>query len=159
VNIAQQAVLVVPVAIVHSPRTERRDDFWGNVESTIELDTAQYDAESLSGLEQFSHLEVVYLLDQIADSEIERTARHPRNRADWPKVGIFAQRGAKRPNRIGVSRCTILGIEGTVIRVRRLDAIDGTPVIDVKPYMREFGPIGEVRQPQCADEIMSEYYT
>lgn len=149
---------IVPIGIVHSPRTDRRDDFWGSVESTIELDAAQYGADSLSGLEQFSHLEVVYLLHGIDESEIERTARHPRNRADWPKVGIFAQRGAKRPNRIGVSRCAILGIEGPVIRVRGLDAIDGTPVIDIKPYMREFGPAGEVRQPQWADEIMSEYY-
>lgn len=149
---------IVPIGIVHSPRTDRRDDFWGSVESTIELDAAQYGADSLSGLEQFSHLEVVYLLHGIDESEIERTARHPRNRPDWPKVGIFAQRGAKRPNRIGVSRCAILGIEGPVIRVRGLDAIDGTPVIDIKPYMREFGPAGEVRQPQWADEIMSEYY-
>lgn len=140
------------------PPCDRRDDFWGSVESTIELDAAQYSADSLSGLEQFSHLEVVYFLDRIAESEIERTTRHPRDRADWPRVGIFAQRGAKRPNRVGVSRCTILGIAGTTIRVRGLDAIDGTPVIDLKPYMREFGPIGEVRQPQWADEIMSEYY-
>ena len=158
VNIAQQAVLMVPIGIVRSPRTERRDDFWGNVESTIELDAAQYGAESLEGLDQFSHLEVVFLLDRIDAREIETAARHPRNRTDWPKVGIFAQRGAKRPNRIGVSRCTILAVEGRSVRVRGLDAIDGTPVLDIKPYMREFGPAGDVRQPRWADEIMSEYY-
>lgn len=157
-NIRQQAVLVVPVGIVHSPRKEKRDDFWGSIESTIELDPTQYTPEALLGLRDFSHLEVVYLFDRIDEAEIERIARHPRNRADWPKVGIFAQRGARRPNRIGVSRCILLGVDGLTIRVRGLDAIDGTPVLDVKPYMREFGPIGEVHQPQWADEIMSEYY-
>lgn len=74
-----------------------------------------------------------------------KRARHPRGRNKWPFVGIFGQRGKGRPNRIGLSRCTIVKVEGTVLTVRALDAIDGTPVLDIKPYMREFDPIGTVR--------------
>ena len=73
-------------------------------------------------------------------------------------IGIFAQRGRGRPNRIGLSTCRLLGVDGTRVRVSGLDAIDGTPVLDIKPYMREFGPRGEVRQPHWADEIMGGYF-
>ncbi|MFD0476032.1 TrmO family methyltransferase [Nonomuraea thailandensis] len=77
---------------------------------------------------------------------------------DWPEVGIFAQRGKNRPNRLGVSRCRLLAVEGLDLRVRGLDAIDGTPVLDVKPYMAEFGPQGETVQPAWATELMRAYY-
>ncbi|MCB1741566.1 MAG: SAM-dependent methyltransferase, partial [Gammaproteobacteria bacterium] len=76
----------------------------------------------------------------------------------WPKVGIFAQRGKARPNRIGVSVCRLRGVEGGRISVQGLDAIDGTPVLDVKPYMTGFAPRGEVLEPEWAVEIMREYW-
>jgi len=81
------------------------------------------------------------------------------HREDWPLVGIFAQRGKNRPNRIGLTTCAILKVEGTRLHVRGLDAIDGTPVLDIKPVMREFLPRGEVRQPEWASELMAEYWT
>jgi tRNA-Thr(GGU) m(6)t(6)A37 methyltransferase TsaA len=151
-------ITLKPVGVVHSPRVDRTDVDWGAVESTIELDAQQFTAEALTGLNDFSHLEIVYFMHAIPESQIATGARHPRENPNWPRVGIFAQRGAKRPNRIGVSRCRVLGVQGTTVRVRGLDAIDGTPVLDVKPYMREFGPIGEVRQPQWAGEVMQRYY-
>jgi tRNA (Thr-GGU) A37 N-methylase len=85
-------------------------------------------------------------------------ARRPRGNAAWPEIGIFAQRGKSRPNRIGISTCRLLGVDGTRLLVSGLDAIDGTPVLDIKPYMREFGPRGEVRQPRWAHEIMGGYF-
>ena len=148
---------IQPVAIVRSPRTDRRDDHWGSIQSTIVLDE-QFALETLAGLEAFSHLEVIFLFHGISESEVEMTSRHPRNNPKWPKVGIFAQRGARRPNRIGVSRCQLLGIDGRVIRVRGLDAIDGTPILDIKPFMVEFGPIGPIHQPLWATELMERYY-
>ena len=63
-----------------------------------------------------------------------------------------------RPNRIGVSRCNLVRVLGRVLTVRRLDAIEGTPVLDIKPYMVEFGPRGEVHQPSWSTEIMRSYY-
>ena len=100
-----------------------------------------------------------FYVSLLPDSKIETGARHPRNREDWPLVGIFAQRGKNRPNRIGLTTCTILKVEGTRLHVRGLDAIDGTPVLDIKPVMREFLPRGEVRQPDWATELMAEYWT
>jgi tRNA (Thr-GGU) A37 N-methylase len=73
-------------------------------------------------------------------------------------VGIFAQRGRNRPNRLGVSVCELVGAEGRRIRVRGLDAIDGTPVLDVKPYLSGFAPRGEVREPAWARAIMERYW-
>lgn len=147
-----------PIGIVHSPRVDRTDVEWGAVESTIELDPTQFTEEALQGLNDFSHLEIVYFMHGIPADAINTSARHPRENPNWPRVGIFAQRGAKRPNRIGVSRCKLVSVDGTNIRVHGLDAINGTPVLDIKPYMREFGPIGDVRQPAWATEVMQGYY-
>ena len=148
---------VKPIGIVHSPRKELRDDFWGAVEAEIVLDAA-FDEAALSGLGDFSHVEVLFLMDRVDPSKVETGARHPRDRADWPLVGIFAQRGKARPNRIGLTRAAIVAVEGKVLRVRGLDAIDGTPVLDVKPWMEEFAPIGATRQPAWTGELMGDYF-
>ncbi len=153
-----QNVTIKPVGFVRSPRTGRSDDFWGSVESIVELDATRFSGESVAGLDAFSHLEIIFVLHEIAEGEVETTARHPRNNPHWPRVGIFAQRGARRPNRIAVSRCELLEVDGLRLKVRGLDAIDGTPVVDIKPYMREFAPLGETSQPQWATEIMTDYY-
>ena len=80
------------------------DDFWGGTSCAIELDD-WLAPEALAGLDEFSHVEVVFVLDRVDPGAVETGARHPRNRTDWPLVGILAQRGSRRPNRIGVSRC------------------------------------------------------
>jgi tRNA-Thr(GGU) m(6)t(6)A37 methyltransferase TsaA len=146
------------IGTVHSPRIEPIDDHWGKIVSTIELDANLFAPESLQGLDSFSHLEVVFFFHLVEEEKIVTAARHPRNRTDWPKIGIFAQRGKNRPNRIGVSICRLVSVEGLKITVEGLDAINGTPVLDVKPYIQEFGPQGEVRQPEWATELMAEYY-
>jgi tRNA (adenine37-N6)-methyltransferase len=151
------AIAVAPIGWVRTPRTEARDDFWGGVTSTLEIDE-RFPPEALAGLAEFSHLEVVYQFHAVPLERIETGARHPRNRDDWPRVGIFAQRGKMRPNRIGVSRCNLVRVDGRMVTVQRLDAIDGTPILDIKPYMLEFGPIGPVSQPRWATELMKNYY-
>jgi tRNA (adenine37-N6)-methyltransferase len=95
----------------------------------------------------------------LADPDRVNTgARHPRGNPAWPLVGIFAQRGKDRPNHIGVSRCRLIAVDGLAVRVRGLDAVHGTPVLDIKPYMVEFGPHGDVVQPAWASELMRDYY-
>src|SRR5205807_206240 len=73
-------------------------------------------------------------------------ARRPRGNLEWPEVGILAQRAKARPSRIGVSVCELVEVDGLELAVRGLDAIDGTPVLDVKPYMIEFAPRGPIFQ-------------
>jgi tRNA-Thr(GGU) m(6)t(6)A37 methyltransferase TsaA len=153
-----EEVRIRPIGVVRSPRAELTDDNWGGVTSAIELDPGQLSEESILGLDQFSHLEVIYFLNQVRADEVETGARHPRNRADWPRVGILAQRAKRRPNRIGVSCCELLSVTGLRLNVRGLDAVDGTPVLDVKPYFREFGPRSAIRQPEWVAELMRDYY-
>lgn len=148
-----------PVAQVVGGRTEVFDDAWDDVEAVIRLDAAQFTEEALYGLADFSHLEVVFHFDRVRPEKIETGARHPRGNTDWPLVGIFAQRGKNRPNRIGVSRCRLLRVDGLDVHVSGLDAVAGSPVLDIKPYLVEFGPRGEHRQPDWSTEIMRSYYS
>lgn len=147
-----------PIGVVKNDRKSAEDDYWGEVVSEINLDGEQFTEESLYGLEQFSHLEVVFFMDKVDPEQIQLGSRHPRDRQDWPQTGIFSQRAKARPNRIGVSRCQLLEVNGLKIIVKALDAIDQTPILDIKPYISEFAPIGEVRQPQWATELMEDYY-
>lgn len=157
--VAKPATFTVrPIGVVRSSVKQPADDCWAGLVSVIELDPQQFTAASTAGLEQFSHLEVVFVFDRVAPASVYTGARHPRGRADWPKTGIFAQRAKDRPNRIGVTLCKLERVDGLRISVRELDAIDGTPVLDIKPYMQEFGPREPVRQPPWSAELMASYF-
>jgi len=147
-----------PIGVVRGGRNEPVDDDWGRVEAEIALDSAQFGLEATAGLGDFSHVTVIYQFHLVPVAEINSGARHPRGRTDWPKVGIFAQRGKGRPNRIGVTTCELLAVNGLTLRVRGLDAIDGTPVLDIKPHMTGFAPRGDVREPTWVKEIMKDYW-
>lgn len=151
-------IVLTPVGLVHSPVHEPLHDVWGGVISQIELDSSRFAPDSLKGLDEFSHVEIVFTFHRIPDTEVYFGARRPRGRTDWPEVGMFAQRGKNRPNRIGVTVCRLLSVQGLTIKVEGLDAIDGTPVLDIKPYMAGFAPKGRVRQPAWAQELMMGYW-
>ena len=146
------------VGHVRGGRTDPIDDDWGQSRSTIELDLVRFGPDALAGLDAFSHAEVIFFFDKVPEEKVETGARHPRGREDWPLIGIFAQRGKNRPNRLGVTVCKILSVEGNRLQVEGLDAIDGTPVIDIKPVMREFLPRGDIRQPAWVAELMDSYW-
>ncbi len=150
-------ITVSPVAHVRGGRAEAKDDHWGKEQARIVLaDTLP--AEALMGLDAFSHAEILFHFHLVPDEKIETRARHPRGNPDWPRIGIFAQRGKNRPNRLGVTVCRIVSVSGREMIVEGLDAIDGTPVIDIKPVLREFLPRGEVRQPDWASALMAQYW-
>jgi tRNA-Thr(GGU) m(6)t(6)A37 methyltransferase TsaA len=148
---------VRPVAWVRSTRAEPLDDHWDHEWASIELDDDVPD-EALMGLEAFSHVLVVFLFDRASDVPPAPYARHPRDEASWPRVGIFAQRAKDRPNRLGVTTCRIVRVGQRRIDVEGLDAIDGTPVLDLKPHVAELSARGEVRQPHWVDELMAAYF-
>jgi tRNA (adenine37-N6)-methyltransferase len=148
---------VEPIGTVASTRDAAIDDDWGSVAATIKLHPP-YDERSVAGLADFSHVEVVFLFDRVDPAAVCEHARHPRGNPDWPEVGIFAQRAKDRPNRLGLCTCELVAVDGTTLVVRGLDAIDGTPVLDVKPYMEEFAPRGAVRQPAWSHELMRGYW-
>lgn len=151
------AFSVSAIASVKNSRREIEDDNWGDVVSIIELD-ASLPEEALFEIESFSHAEIIYYFHLVEDAKVETGSRHPRNNKAWPKVGILSQRGKNRPNRLGATIVKILKREGRIIHVQGLDAIDGTPILDIKPVMREFLPHEEVAQPEWATELMKHYW-
>jgi tRNA-Thr(GGU) m(6)t(6)A37 methyltransferase TsaA len=150
---------VIPIGLVRGGRSEPIDDDWDHVEAEIVLDASRFAPDAAAGLDGFSHIEVIFHFDRADPEKINTGAHHPRGNTAWPKIGIFAQRGKDRPNRIGVTVCRILSVDGLSLRVRGLDAIDGTPVLDIKPVMTGFLPRGEIREPDWARELMAGYWT
>jgi len=150
-------ITLEPIGHVSNARTAVTDDDWGDVVSAITL-APNLGASALAGLDSFSHAEILFHFDRVPDDRIETEARHPRNNPAWPLVGIFAQRGKNRPNRLGLTIVDIIGVAGRILTVRGLDAIDGTPILDIKPVMREFQPRGEIRQPAWVAELMAGYW-
>jgi tRNA-Thr(GGU) m(6)t(6)A37 methyltransferase TsaA len=151
-NIELQAI-----GFVETRRHDAEDDYWGGEEACIAL-VPPFASDALQGVAEFSHVEILFLFHRVDASKIVSGARHPRNNHDWPLVGIFAQRGKNRPNRIGSTICRVSRVEGTRLFVAELDAIDGTPVLDIKPVMNEFLPRQEVRQPAWSHELMRLYW-
>jgi tRNA (Thr-GGU) A37 N-methylase len=149
---------VTALGFVRGGRAEAIDDHWGGVTATIELDPAQLEPTATAGLDAYSHIEVIYLFHQVTAARQQTGARHPRNNQDWPEVGILAQRAKGRPNRLGLTTCELVAVDGLTLTVRGLDAIVGTPILDIKPFMAEFAPRGEIRQPAWSRELMTHYW-
>jgi tRNA (adenine37-N6)-methyltransferase len=148
---------VKPIAFVKNSRREISDDNWGSIVSEITL-VPELPASVLDGIEEFSHLEIIFLFDKINESDVVFTSAHPRENPAWPKVGIFAQRKKNRPNRLGLCTVKFLNKKENKIIVAGLDAIDGTPVLDIKPVMKEFLPGEEIHQPAWVSELMKNYW-
>ncbi len=125
------------------------------------LDLGVVGADATRGLGEFSHVEVVFLADRVDPETVANgpSTRHPRGNPDWPEVGVLAQRHRERINRLGVTVCELMAVRpGGVIEVRGLDAIDGTPVLDLKPHYAEYTPRGDVLQPDWSHELMRDYW-
>jgi tRNA (adenine37-N6)-methyltransferase len=150
-------LIIEPIGHVRCSRTEARDDAWDFETASIQLDD-RFGADALLGLAEFSHIEVLYCFHGVEAAKVVTGARHPRGNPAWPLAGIFAQRAKLRPNRLGSTTCRLIGIEGTELLVLGLDAIDGTPVLDIKPVMTEFLPRGRVKQPAWSHELMAGYW-
>jgi tRNA-Thr(GGU) m(6)t(6)A37 methyltransferase TsaA len=153
---ATGAVTMQPIGVVRSPVIEGVDEGWGNVVAEIHLQDKY--ALGLRGLEEFSHVIVVFLMHQATFRPDEDLVRRPRGRADMPEIGIFAQRAKHRPNPIGLTAVRLLFVEGSVLTVRGLDAIDGSPVFDIKPYFATFDQVEDAIQPEWVDRLMEGYF-
>src|SRR5258708_38963899 len=112
-------IVLQPIGVVRSPVKEVADDCWGGIVSTIELDAKLFDPDCTLGLNEYSHAEILFLLDKISPEKGIAGARRPRGRADWPNMGIFAHGSKHRPNRLGVTVCEIESGTRLQIRVRQ----------------------------------------
>lgn len=146
-----------PVGHVRSDRNQMSEGHWAQVESRIEFDPRY--AGGLAGLGEFSHVVVVFHLDRIpAFDPAKQLARNPRGMEDLAPVGVFAQRTKFRPNPIGVTAVELVRVDAGGIVVRGLDALDGTPVLDIKPYIPAFERKDGVRLPSWVDRMMDGYF-
>ncbi len=155
---AGESFQVEPVAHVIGGRIEPTDDYWGGSRSIIRIDGSRFTAESTQGLADFSHLEVVFRFHLTDQNDLHLGARRPRDSPQWPPVGIFGHRNMRRINWLGVSRCRLTAVDGLDLHVEELDAVDGTPVLDIKPWFAEFGPRGTVRQAPWSTEMLTLYF-
>jgi tRNA-Thr(GGU) m(6)t(6)A37 methyltransferase TsaA len=145
-----------PIATVKNARIEPIDDNWETIIAEIEL--AEYiPTEVFDNISDFSHLEVIYYFDKVKSEDIVYSGR-PRGNPNYPLVGIFGQRKKDRPNQIGLTTVELLEHNGRKIKVKFLDAIDGTPILDIKPVFKEFQPKTEIKQPAWVADLMKNYW-
>lgn len=149
-------IIVKPVAFVKNSRKEPVDDYWENIHAEIEL-AEHIPTEALNHISDFSHLEILYYFDQVKSEDIVYSGR-PRGNPNYPLVGILGQRKKDRPNQIGLTTVELLEHNGRIIKVKYLDAIDGTPILDIKPVFKEFQPKAEIRQPDWVSDLMKNYW-
>jgi tRNA-Thr(GGU) m(6)t(6)A37 methyltransferase TsaA len=143
------------IGTVNSPISEPVDMNWGKVESEIIL-KPEY-IPGLLGLDGFSHLIVLTLLHEAKYIPEKHLRRHPQERENMPLLGIFAQRARHRPNRIGVTAVELVELKENGVKVRALDAIDGTPIIDIKPYVPAYDR-KNVTIPRWMEQMMKCYF-
>jgi|SRR5450432_124403 len=145
-----------PVAWVKNSRTEPEDDHWGEIISEITL-ADHIPEEAFHQIASFSQLDIIYYFNKVKE-ENHFFIRRPRGNPAYPETGVFAQRNKDRPNSVGLCRVELLWHRNRTIGVKRLDALDGSPVLDIKPVFIEFGLNAEIRQPAWVSDLMKNYW-
>ena len=148
-------IILNPIGYVKNSVEAKKDTSWGEDLSTIMLDESY--SGGLKGLEDFSHVIVLYYLDKASFDKEKHLQRHPQNRDDMPLVGIFSQRGKDRPNTIGMTSVKVVSVGENTLTVKGLDAIDGTPVLDIKPYYPVYDKKDAV-VPEWVNRLMEHYF-
>jgi tRNA-Thr(GGU) m(6)t(6)A37 methyltransferase TsaA len=130
-------------------QTPRRPDW--QLDTVSELIVDRKWEEGLEGLEGFSHIIVLFRFDRITETDVVLKV-HPMHRDDLPLTGLFATRAPNRPNRIGETVVSLMGRKGNVLKVKGLDALDGTPILDIKPYLRSGDLVADATEPSWTAE-------
>ncbi len=158
-------IILKPIGQVHSPFKNKQDiepekfaSIRGFDQIEGELEINNEFAEGLTDIEDFSHIIVIFEMHQSSWTPNTDLVRRPQGRADMPPIGIFAQRAKHRPNPIGITSVRLLAVEGNILKVRGLDAIDETPVLDIKPYFPRYDRVAVSRTPEWVDRLMADYF-
>ncbi|MFV0394270.1 MAG: tRNA (N6-threonylcarbamoyladenosine(37)-N6)-methyltransferase TrmO [Coprobacillaceae bacterium] len=147
---------IVPIGYVKNEIRRRKDEAWGKEISDIIIDIDLQDG--MHGLEDFSHAVIIYHLNQANFKKEDHLQRRPQNRKDMPKDGIFSQRAKNRPNQLGMTTVEICRITDNILTVKGLDAIDGTPILDIKPYYPQYDCKENVKVPSWVNTLMDNYF-
>ena len=146
-------VRLCPIGSISNPFIDSVPDGWETVPSRIILDEKWLPA--LDGIGAFSHLFILFWLSRIPQRSIQLQV-HPQGRQDLPLVGMLATRTPYRPNPIGLQVVELLSVEHSVLTVRGLDALDGSPVVDIKPYLPRGDAIPQARTPDWLQKLWSQ---
>jgi tRNA-Thr(GGU) m(6)t(6)A37 methyltransferase TsaA len=149
-------VNIEPIGVVKSPVKDPVDENWGEVIAEVHVKHSL--ARGLTGMDRFSHVMVVFFMHQYTFPPATDLIRRPQERADMPELGIFAQRAKHRPNPIGITAVELIEVRGNVLVVKGLDAIDGTPVLDLKPYVPTFDSRPKAVVPEWIERLMENYF-
>ena len=141
-----------PIGTVSNGHDQKPPGGWSGVISQATI-RRKYET-ALSGLEDFSHIMVLFWLHRVARHDRTRALVHPMGKQHLPLVGVFSTHSPVRPNPIAVTVCELIQREGTVLTVRGLDALDGTPILDIKSFSSGGVP-GTTRQPAWMDEVLN----
>jgi len=145
-------VTLRPIGVVHNSIPSGHGEVrWEEIESELTID-AEW-AGALDGIDGFSHVWVIFFLSGSPPPDAPRT--HPQGRGDLPLVGRFATRSPVRPNPIAMTAVELLAVEGNRLQVRGLDAFDGTPVLDLKPYLPRGDSIPQARVPDWLTRLQT----
>jgi len=145
-----------PIGFVASSVTERVDENWGEITSKIVLNPEFSGA--LLGLECFSHAIIVTYLHEATYEKDKHLQRRPRNLDTMPTTGILSQRAKNRPNPIGVTAVEILDVGDDYLEIKGLDAINETPILDIKPYYPHYDKVDDSRVPEWVNSLMKGYF-
>jgi len=141
-----------PIGVVHNQFGASVPDGWETALHRIIVESRWTPA--LKGLDGFSHIYVLFWLHGI-EGDISQHV-HPENREDLPAVGLFATRTPRRPNPIGLQVVELVSKRGNVLKVRGLDALDGSPVIDLKPYLPRGDSVVDARTPAWIRKLWAD---
>lgn len=148
-------IVMNPIGYVKNDIENRKDVSWGEDVSSIILNEEYHGG--LKGLEEFTHVTIIYYLDKAKFDREKHLQRRPQNREDMPLVGIFSQRGKDRPNQIGMTSVHVVSVSENCLTVKGLDAIDGTPVLDIKPYYPVYDE-KNAKVPEWVERLMEHYF-
>ena len=152
-----QPITIQPIATIKNDISKSHTNAdWGKIVSEIHFDEAL--APGLQGLSDWSHVVVIFSLHESQFDVTHDLVQRPRGLDEMPEVGIFAQRTQQRPNTIGVSAVKIVSVEQNIVRVKGLDAINGTPVLDIKPYAPIYDTASEPLVPGWFIRLMQGYF-
>ncbi len=148
---APRLVMEIKLQPIGFSKNQERQHFggWGEVITDLILDE-EY-AGALKGLEEYSHLIIVYWMHEVKTCDIRHV---PQGKVgEVPEVGIFACRCPQRPNPIGVSAVKLVGISGNVVKVKGLDVVDKTPILDLKPYTPQYDSVESAIVPDWVNKL------
>jgi len=147
------SIRLQPIGVLHNEFTDRIPDGWETALATIELEPRW--APALDGVEGFSHVIVLWWLDRMPRGRIELHT-HPEGRQDLPLIGVLATRTPYRPNPIGLQVVELVSRNENTVAVRGIDALDGSPVLDIKPYLPRGDCVTEVRTPDWLKRLWED---